>query len=126
MKNESEEIQLEKIEPKRVAKPVPLAKQRLILEHGINVDRLISDAEKFAYEAGRAAAEIFIEANCDAPAVGEDVNTAENVLDVIYGLMEDGSIKLARANQIVCDFKKPLEHRNKQLWRKWKKAGRAK
>jgi polyhydroxyalkanoate synthesis regulator phasin len=60
------------------------------------------------------------------PTVGENANTAEDVLDVIYGAIEDGTIHLTQANQILCELKKPLELQNQQLRDKVNQSVRAK
>jgi hypothetical protein len=70
MKNQTEENQPEKIRPDRPVKVVPLIKQNIILQHKLNKGRLKSEAEKLAYEAGRALGEIFVETKCGENSVG--------------------------------------------------------
>jgi hypothetical protein len=112
----SEENQLEKSDPKRLAKPVRLTKQEIILQHKLNKSQLKSDAEKFAYEAGRAAAEISLATNCDASPAGK--NKAEDVLEAIYESIEAGDIYISTANRILNELEKPVRQRIGQLRKK--------
>lgn len=114
-KKQIEENQLEKSEPKRLAKAVPLIKKQIILQHKLKKSQLKSDAEKFAYEAGRAAAELFTVASSKGDCDGEDEYKAEDILSSIYESIEDGSVDLLNANRIVAELKKPLQQRNNQL-----------
>lgn len=115
-KNQLEENLLERNKPRRAAKPVPLIKQEIVLKHNQKKGNLKTDAEKFAYEAGRAAAELF------QPAKGDDLpaegNQAADILDTIYNGIESGEIYLVTANRILKELERPLRKRNDQLQKK--------
>ncbi len=115
-KKQSEENQLKKSEAKRPAKVVPLIKQQTILQHELKKMRLKSDAEKFAYVAGRAAAELSLSASCDEPRT--EGYQAEEILAAVYDSLEAGEIYLVNANRILSELEQPLRQRNDQMRKK--------
>lgn len=115
-KKKSEENQPEKGEPKRAAKAVPLNKQEIILKHRLEKNSLNSLAEELGYEAGHAAAELFLAVDCATPR--PKGNTAEDVLAAIYQGIESGGIDLVTANRIRSALEETLRERNNLLRKK--------
>ncbi len=112
-KNQAEENPAEERMPKRTPQTVSLIKQEIILLNKQQKERLKSDAEKFAHEVGRAAAELFQPEKNDAPPC--EGNNAEDILAAIYNSIEAGEIYVSHANRIRRELERPLRQRNDQL-----------